>query len=829
MQQAVVLLDRIISRGLDPAVVLEIFIIQLGWIIALAIPMAILTSTLMTFGRMSGDNEITSIKASGRNLYSLLVPVFAAATTIAVLLVFFNDMILPDANHRTANLLSDISRTRPAAFIEPRVLIKDFPDYTLYIDDVNYRSGILEGIRISADIPGQNPSTTVAAKGTIRMTRDEGYYELVLFDGETHSTSKENTNEYYIGRFTKQTFYIKNIDSQLRRTNSSYRSDREKSSSMMLADVAEIEKTNEGLYSEYHSILDTLKSHVAELDSLESAITTSAITKDNLPDFKKWVAQLPVEKSEAIQKINGNTEHLERLLRRINSNKMLISKYMVEVHKKFAIPVACIIFVLIGAPLGIMARRGGLAVASSYSVFFFIIYWACLIGGETLADKMIIPPGIAMWAGNAIIGVCGIILIILMIRETTIRFDFLILWWQKMFNDKSEYMRHIRSSFMFAIPRFILKLPRYLFRKTIGTLPTYTIGIFLGYSAGILLALIVIYVVIDYVSNLKRFEHGTMYDVVLFYTYYLPWIVQTFSPVVLLLASMFSMGKLAKNSELTAMKAAGINIRQLTIPLLIFAIMFSVAAFYLGEWIIPQVNTFRREILVKMENGDTQVPNQAKAGTREFRHDFYYFGTPTTLYHFREFSTYPQRAVDIWRDNWNESRLAERIKAASMEYDSTGWKFINGSIRSFGGDTSSLHYFDTLSDTVLQVSPSTMVARIKVKEEMSYWELASFIETAKRRGENVDKYAAELDFKLAFPFMNFIVILLGVAITARTGRKGNPVLFGIGLLITFSYWLISRFSLVFAQNGHIPNLVAAWFSNGVFLLLGLFLYRKASR
>ena len=119
MQLAVQLLEKIIRKGLAPLVVLELFLIQLGWIVALAIPMAILVATLMTFGRMSADNEILAIKASGRNLYSLITPVFVGSAVLAVLLVFFNNLILPEANHRAANLASDISRKKPAAFIEP--------------------------------------------------------------------------------------------------------------------------------------------------------------------------------------------------------------------------------------------------------------------------------------------------------------------------------------------------------------------------------------------------------------------------------------------------------------------------------------------------------------------------------------------------------------------------------------------------------------------------------------------------------------------------------------------------------------------------------------
>jgi lipopolysaccharide export system permease protein len=87
----------------------------------------------------------------------------------------------------------------------------------------------------------------------------------------------------------------------------------------------------------------------------------------------------------------------------------------------------------------------------------------------------------------------------------------------------------------------------------------------------------------------------------------------------------------------------------------------------------------------------------------------------------------------------------------------------------------------------------------------------------------------ELEFKIALPFMNFIVILLGIAITARAGRKGSAVFFGIGLGLAFTYWLLARFSIVFAQNGYLPTTLGAWLGNGLFLIIGLFLYRKASR
>jgi lipopolysaccharide export system permease protein len=838
MQQAALLLNKIVSKGLDPRVVLEIFLIQLGWIIALAIPMAILTASLWVFGRMSGDNEITSIKASGQSLFPLLLPVFAAAAVFTVFMVFFNDLILPDANHRTANLLSDISRKRPAAFIEPRVLISDFTGYSIYADDVNARTGGMKGIRIFCDLPGQDPSTTVASRGTIKMTPDQQFLELTLYDGETHSLSRKNGTDYFLGRFGRQVVFIRNIDTKLERTKSSYRSDREMSSQAMLDEVKRLEAGSSGSLAEYRGRIDSLCRAVKRLDSGEASVkaeAASAGTADGrqraVPaDFAQWAERISAAAPSALARARETQETADRVSRYVRSNEMTISQYLVEVHKKYSIPVACLIFVLIGAPLGIMARRGGLLVGGLTSIFFFIAYWAFLIGGEALGDKTTVPPAVAMWSGNFVIGLCGVVLMLLMLRETTLRFDWLIALWKK----NAAAAGRMAKNPVFRLAALCVRLPKWLLKRTVGTLPMYLISIFSAWTVGISFALIAIFVVIDYVSNIRQFEQATSMEIVLYYLYSMPWVALTFFPLVLLLASMAAIGILAKHSELIAMKSAGISIRQLTVPLLLLGILLSIGTFYAGEKVIPAGNIRKKELVdsFKEPPGSPLRRHGAakdKSGLREFRRNFFYFGDRNTMYVFREFGTRPQMARGIWRETFDTSRITERIQAENMVYDSTGWRFVRGTIRTFGPEGAVPAPFDTLRDSLLRAEPIDMVARIKSPEEMSYWELQGYIDAARRRGEDVRKFLGELEFKIALPFMNFIVILLGVAITARAGRKGVAMLVGLGLGLAFAFYLISRFAIVFAQNGHLPVLVGAWIGNAVFLALGVILYRRASR
>ena len=829
MTTAVQLLDRIISKGLSPGVVLEIFAIQLGWIVALAIPMSILTSTLMTFGAMSANNEIMAVKATGQSLLYLITPVFIAACLLTACNIFFNDYILPDANHRAANLLSDISRKRPAVFIEPGVLIRDFPNYALWVKKVNPKTGALTSIRIYSEVPGEDPQTIVAAAGDLRFTPDEKQLELTLYNGETHRVNSKNKKEYFLCRFGKQVIFLQNPDTELRRTKSDYRSDREMSSTMMLEQIAGYKRTRVEYYQEHKQSLDAVVARVKMLDSISVRYADSTGAADTARTFGSWASSFPDARSLAAADVKNTETSTGHLLSRIQFQNTQISQYMVEVHKKFALPLACIVFVLIGAPLGIMAKRGGITVGASYSLLFFIVYWAMLIWGEALADKCVISPFAAMWSGNILIGICGIVLLVIVRRESKL-FSFApLVKFVFALRSKLSPARPVASARVFKIFRVLADIPYRVVKKVAGTLPTYLIRKFVGSLLGILIAISLVFVVVDYISNLPRFENATLFEIALFYWYYLPWVVQMVSPIVILLASMSAIGSMARWNELTAMKTSGMNVRQLAGPLLFLGVCLAGLGFYMGERVLPKANTLRRELTDSMGKPRPEGKKILSAATQEFRRDFYYFGNEHTTYFFKEFRTSPPKATAVWRETYTEGALAQKISAENAEFRDGAWIFIKGTNRIFTKSGAAIAPFDTLRDSVLTASPSDMVVQIKSPEEMSYWELRSFVDKTRRRGEDVSKYSAQLYFKLALPVMNFIVVLLGISISARAGRKGGAVLFGIGLLLTFSYWIISQFGLAFAQNGQIPALVGAWFGNTLFLIIAVYLYAKASR
>ncbi len=881
MQLIVEMLEKILAKDIPLAVVGEIMLLNISWMLALAVPMAVLVSTLMAFGQMSADSEITAVKASGRNLYYMITPVFLAGVIIAVLLIFFNNLIYPDANHKAATLMADIGRKKPAALIEPNILIKDFKNYALIVEEVNNKTGDLKGIRIFTDAPGQDPSTTVANTGRIKVTSDAKFIRLELFDGETHSLSRENKLEYFVGEFEKQVIYIENVDSELRRSDNKYRGDREKSAKMLLADVEEYREKKQSYIKNHEKQIDELIDNIIRLDSLSNSVsgdtvlstdsrsskrqagksaqasekhsgdsvgnshinnlTTAAIldsartaafeASDSLSSdssaypatFREWQAELDNTIAAALSRNRARGRELERTVRNIELQDKKIAQYLVEMHKKFSIPISAIVFILIGAPLGIMAKRGGLGVGATYSIFFFIIYWAFLIGGENMADRLLISPAVAMWSANVLLTIVGIFLVIRMVKETTfISFQSIIGLWRK---GSGKLGNNKVSKTLGKIVNLTFRLPDIIVTKIVGILPAYLIRLFLGYSVGVFAGLIVIFVVVDYIGNLRIFENASFMQVAEYYWYYLHWYILLIAPIGMLLASMFAMGRMAKYSELTAIKASGISVRKLTLPLLFLGLLISGGSFWIGEKTLPEANARRIDLREEMRHGKADA--QQRKGV--FHRNFYYFGSDNQVYCFQEFGTHPQRSRNVWREQFEGHSIVERVQARQLLYRNGRWFFMDGHIRKFDEGETSMSTFDTLYDTSLTAQPDEMVARIKGIDEMSYWELADAIEKARRRGEKVHTYQADLHFKIALPFMSFIVILLGISITARAGRKGGAVLFGFGLFLTFFYWAISRFSLAMGQNGRIPPEIAAWGGNVLFFLLGLVLYRKASR
>ncbi|MDZ7269369.1 MAG: LptF/LptG family permease [candidate division KSB1 bacterium] len=436
-------LSRILSKGLPWHVVLEFFLLNLAWIVALAVPMAVLTATLMAFGRLAADNEITAMEASGISIYRIIAPAFLAAGALAVFMVWFNNNVLPDFNHRTRLLGSDIARKRPGISIEPGVWYDGIPNYGLLVQDLEDSSGVTRARNLLInDYSSTDLNRTISARrGLLELSASQGALVLTLFDGEMQEIDLKKSEEFRRIAFPKHIIKIPVDDMFLSRSESAYRGDREKSAAHMRAEVRQNHQEIAGCREQINTILaGGLPASLRQLLNIPADSSAGNARWDNfagVPDSGPHRSRVPTTAGPSLQgglppagsshkaslvEVLNHQRHLQtqinRQLMAIQQNQRRIKALSVEIQKKYSIPVACLVFVMIGAPLGTMARRGGMATAGGLSLLFFLIYWTFLVGGEDLAKRQIISPFMAMWSANLFVGACGLFLLI---RSGTVR------------------------------------------------------------------------------------------------------------------------------------------------------------------------------------------------------------------------------------------------------------------------------------------------------------------------------------------------------------------------------------------------------------------------
>mgnify|MGYP006281373201 CR=1 FL=1 len=409
-------IDRLLGKDLPLGVVLEFIALNLMHIIAMSVPMAVLVACIMTYGRLSEDNEITAMRASGISFISILRPGIIFGVIVTISMVFFQNNILPHTNHKARLLTGDIKQMRPDLKIEPGYFMDDLDQYSMYVKKKD--KDLLKQVTIYNKNASDMQQTIYADSGRIEVKGDK--LLIHLYSGEIHRLNLQAMDEYRIIKFKRHQVAMNIDDRYLQRSEEGRRGDREMTVGMM---KKEADKYNKRMQKISSNIKDLIKEQIGE----EPPKNLENVGKfiDKLKQQKKQQLE-PIEYRKAKNRLNSLKNRLRAEMNLRQSYKEQVYKYWVEIHKKFSMPFACIVFVLIGAPLGIMTRKGGIALASVISLLFFIVYYIFLVGGEELADETIITPFWAMWSPNILLFIAGVILIHLVESDRiTIEFKFI--------------------------------------------------------------------------------------------------------------------------------------------------------------------------------------------------------------------------------------------------------------------------------------------------------------------------------------------------------------------------------------------------------------------
>ncbi|MBT7524176.1 MAG: YjgP/YjgQ family permease [Candidatus Marinimicrobia bacterium] len=410
-------IDRFIGKGLDPGVIFEYLFLNLGWIAALAVPMAVLVAALMSFGQFSEDNEITAMRASGISFTTIVRPALIMGFIIAGTLILFNAFIMPEMNFKARMLSGDIYRKRPDLNIEPGYFMDDLPDYSIIIREKE--NDTLKDVRIFSK-SGRETQTSIHSKTGELSTIDDAII-LDLFNGEIHELDLRDYGNYRRIEFVKHKITIPADDLFLNRRDTTSRSDREMTIGMI------IDKRENILLRQ--NIVKARIGRAFIRTGLDSIVPPTFEASEFA--ITKYKESFSSDTSKSGDEIYRKEKDIDIAIRQLRNEYNLLrsynksdNKYEVELHKKFSLPVACILFIMTGASLGVLFRKGGFTIATSLSFGFFLVYYVLMIGGEDLADRTILTPMVGIWFPNILLFIIATYLLLHTVREQPpLRFD----------------------------------------------------------------------------------------------------------------------------------------------------------------------------------------------------------------------------------------------------------------------------------------------------------------------------------------------------------------------------------------------------------------------
>ena len=409
-------IDRFLGKGLDAFIILEYLYLNLAWIIALSVPMSLLISSVMTYGRMSQENEITALKSAGVNLFSIIKPALWFGSIVGFLLCLFNNFILPDMNYNARLLARDIYQKKPELTIEPGYFVDMIPQYTMIVKELEGNQ--FKDVKIFSKNTQSEQTTIYAETGSLESK--DGVITVNLQNGEIHEIDLENYDHYRKIKFGTHQIIISMDDLLLNRTSESNRTDREMRVPAMIEKIQQNKVSIEQIKKRIETVKNDLGIETNTDMSLANIIAQIELLKNdatpNIEETRDYNKDIPVgeyEQKEKIRSLNNNARQFQNEFTLIENYEKNNNKFLVEIHKKFTLAVACILFTLVGAPLGILVKRGGITIASALSIAFFLIYYILLIWGEQLADRALLDPAVGSWMPNIILLIVGLIILFL--------------------------------------------------------------------------------------------------------------------------------------------------------------------------------------------------------------------------------------------------------------------------------------------------------------------------------------------------------------------------------------------------------------------------------
>jgi lipopolysaccharide export system permease protein len=335
----------------------------------------------------------------------------------------------------------------------------------------------------------------------------------------------------------------------------------------------------------------------------------------------------------------------------------------------------------------------------------------------------------------------------------------------------------------------------------------------------ITLSFVSLFLIIDFFEKIRMFlsNHATFAQMGSYFLFRIPMIISQLLPAAVLLTSLITCGYLSRHSEITAMKANGISLYRIALPILTIAALTALLIFILSEWVTPHTNEKAENIRL------VEVQKQPSLGS--FKQDQIWYRGQKGIYNFRLFDaqTGALQGIAIYYLD-RQMNLVMRLDAEKGEWKEGRWLFHNILITRF--DDGEFPVISKIKQQVVDLpeGPSNFQLIQKNVEAMGYSELKRYIRKLQSEGYDATRYVVDLHGKIAFPLVSILLAIIGISFSLRSERSGGIAQgIGAGLIIGFSYWLVYAFGMSLGRSGSLPPFIAAWFANILFTVASLVL------
>lgn len=535
---------------------------------------------------------------------------------------------------------------------------------------------------------------------------------------------------------------------------------------------------------------------------------------------------IPVPQSEsAKESASAPITRLGTLqLRRLAANPQnpLARTELIEFHRRFALPSACLVLALVGIPLGLSSKKGGKSTGFVLTIALVFAYYFVSLVGVSLARQGTLSPGLGVWLANIVFFIAGAFLLWRAERKPINVSSWRHAWKPATIHHNGIPLRFSRNENAWERAASRRRVFRARFPMILDDYVLRDFGMNLILVLTTFLLLLLVFTVFELLGDILR-NHVSPFVVGDYLLNVTPYFLYNVAPLAILLAVLVTLGLMQRSNEVTAVKATGISIYRIIVPLLVASAMLAAGLFFFDQFYLPYANK-RQDALrneIKGKPAQTYLNPDRK----------WIFGEHSNIYYYQLFDSERNQfgRLSVFQFDPKNFQLTKRIYADRAHWEDTlqRWVCTQGWERQFRGSAiEDYRTFDVSTFAGVSEPPTYFKKEVKQSSEMNYQELRRYIRDLQQSGFDVVRLRVQLAKKFAFPVIALVMALLAVPFSLQAGRRSTVTGVALALGIAVVYWTVSGLFEAMGNISQLPPVLAAWSPDLIFALLGGYMILK---